>query len=156
MPNLIPVAPNASATKRGLVELATSAELQTGIDTQRAVTPESVKTALGTSKTFKQSGIPCTINTTNTYGHGLGAAPERITAWLRCTTAEFGYSIGDRIFIASNSTGSTCWASIGADATNLVVVTNAGSNALVGVHKSTRSQVTFTPANWVLDVRLDA
>ena len=53
---------NASTTTRGIVELATNAEAQTGTDTQRAVTPAGVEAWGNRTISFTQSGA--TVNRT--------------------------------------------------------------------------------------------
>ena len=49
--------PNASATERGIVELATDAEVATGIDTTKAVTPAGLASKLLPSASIAQPGI---------------------------------------------------------------------------------------------------
>lgn len=51
------IAPAASATASGLVELATSAETTTGTDTVRAVTPAGVKAVADTKATYVAVGV---------------------------------------------------------------------------------------------------
>lgn len=45
--SLAPAPPNASTTVKGIIEIATDPEVQAGADTQRAITPASLKAAYG-------------------------------------------------------------------------------------------------------------
>ena len=53
--------------------------------------------------TSSETSIPAT-NTTETWTHGLGQAPDLIQLILRCKTAEYGYSVGDEIRFTSEYT----------------------------------------------------
>lgn len=60
-----------------------------------------------------------------TIAHGLGKVPDAIFVWLKCTSAEGNYSVGDLVpyHILSNTTGSVlCYGfTVVPDATNLNV-----------------------------------
>lgn len=51
------IAPNATTTRRGIVEMATSAEAQAGTDTSRAVTPAGARAAVEVGNAGSVDGI---------------------------------------------------------------------------------------------------
>jgi hypothetical protein len=59
--------PNASTTERGIIELATQAEVNTGTDTARAITPSRLRSHLG---------ITATLSTTLTFSDTIGDGTE--------------------------------------------------------------------------------
>jgi len=75
--------------------------------------------------------------------HGLGFTPKIYTAYIRNTTAEFGYSIGDKIDVGCFSSGMSLYAS----STKLGLTTFA---TFLISRKDNGTTVTMTPANWVL------
>lgn len=87
-----------------------------------------------------------------TIPHNLGLAPTRLWVELRCTTAEYGYSIGDIL----GSSSSINWdgtarreAMVNYDATN-VRINYASPHSILD--KSTGSGVFLTAASWRLRV----
>lgn len=98
------------------------------------------------------AGTTCTQNpyvgtTVTTQAHGLGTTPSVIVAYLECLTAEFGYSIGDRV--AYNFSwaggGSSGWF-VEYDSTNLRILSGGG---LVGINRtSPAASINLTSANW--------
>lgn len=75
------------------------------------------------------------VSTTHTFAHGLSATPYFFVAYAICTSADFGYAVGDIIPINGMSTASVCVAS-SANATNVyvaitgqIVVTDRGTPA---------------------------
>jgi hypothetical protein len=71
--------------------------------------------------TGNQQAIPA-ANNTNTFTHGLLAAPAAYGASIICTTSDLGYAVGTMIEVASlyRGGGSAC-ASVRADVTNIYV-----------------------------------
>jgi len=51
------------------------------------------------------SSAAIAIGYTNTWNHGLGVEPDLVKVVLQCTTAEYGYSVGDRILISAGFAG---------------------------------------------------
>lgn len=72
----------------------------------------------GHSKVTSPATAFSAVNTAYTFAHGLGAKPEDWDVYLRCTTADNGYAIGDEMKVASHSTNSAC-VTAWADATNI-------------------------------------
>lgn len=103
---------------------------------------------------FLSSGQTVTSAGGLTVAHGLGAQPTLIWAYIECTTAEFGYSVGDKLWESYTSRDTSANRSQGyaivADATNLVVRFADYTQPLAGVNKATGAAVYFTNANWDL------
>ena len=53
--------------------------------------------------TFEQLSISSNDNSQS--AHGLSKAPDGIDAYLECTTADLGYSVGDRVYFAYTTRG---------------------------------------------------
>lgn len=91
-------------------------------------------------------------NTTYTLAHNLGTAPRFIYAYLVCTTADAGYSIGDVIYNpmdGSNAKGIQLYA----DATNVYGVTSTDAAVLTALHKTSRTATNLTNGSWRIVVR---
>ncbi len=85
----------------------------------------------------------------NTYSqsHGLGTTPDAYWLELECTTAEYGYSVGDRIRLVmlgeqGTSRGATVWAS-----PTTIGVTIAANGIAISRRDATSIGV-VTPSNW--------
>ncbi len=63
---------DASTTVKGIIEIATLAEVTTGTDTTRAVTPQGVKQATDAVITALVSAAPGTLDTLNELAAALG------------------------------------------------------------------------------------
>lgn len=115
---VVTTALTASDTQAGIVELATTAETQTGTDTARSITPAGLKGAISFSKYFESSeqSYP-SANTRLTVSHSLGTIPVVWNVVLRCKTADRDFAVGDEVPICDNET-SNSWV-IWANATNI-------------------------------------
>jgi hypothetical protein len=151
---LISSARVASDTVAGIVELATTAETQTGTDTTRAVTPAGLLGALGFSRTFESAEQTVQAALIYSAPHGLGAIPKIIQVLLRCKTAEQGYAVGDEALVAYVGTAGSNTIHAWASATSIGLIT--GTNALPSFalnNRSTAAAFLPTPANWRFVVR---
>ena len=81
---------DASTTTKGLVELATLAEVTAGTDTTRAVTPEGVKQAFDAAIAAVVGGAPGALNTLDELAAALGD-----DASFAATVASFIADVGD-------------------------------------------------------------
>jgi hypothetical protein len=90
---------------------------------------------------------PYAVSTTTAQAHGLGAEPVYCKGVLECLTAEFGYSIGDRILLESFSATPPA---VQVDATNVTFVSQGATPIIV--RKDTHAQGTTTAANWKFTV----
>ncbi|MGH6879270.1 hypothetical protein [Hypericibacter sp.] len=81
-----------------------------------------------------------------TLAHGLGAKPQLRDVFLRCKTAEGGYSIGDEVVWPTGELGTAASSpSIVIDATNISV--RYGSSMFV-INKGTGASFGITVGNW--------
>lgn len=148
---------DASATVKGIVELATSAEIKTGTDTVRVVVPSELLAAQGFSAYFQSAEQTITSAGALTVAHGLARSPILVQFYLICKTAENGYSIGDTIYHpagASNSASDALGVSCIFDATNINI--RFGSNvtsSFTAINKGTGGSAGLTNANWKLIIR---
>lgn len=104
--------------------------------------------------TYKSTGQTVTAGGSLVLPHGLGATPNDFIAYIQCTTAEAGFSIGDRMrpdafLYTQNSVANYNW-QLSVDATNVTVQFGAGG--LLGKNESTGAVVALTAANWQLYV----
>ena len=144
----------ASETVSGIVELATSAEIMTGTDTGRAMSPQRLRDAIGFSAYFQSSQQTITAAGSLTIAHGLGRSPVMYAGFLICTTGEGGYSTNDEtgIYLGSDGDGARfSMLSLVPDATNINV--RFGSSLPTIANKSNGALFNITAANWKLVVR---
>jgi len=105
------------------------------------------------SKKFNSGNKTITAAGTFTVAHGLGAEPFLICCWLKCLTAEYNYSIGDKVLIPGGTASSTAdnkGHSIVVDSTNIVLRYGANVNTYDILNKTTGGGVGITNANWAL------
>lgn len=143
----------ASDTAQGAVELATTAETETGTDTARAVTPAGLKGALLFSNGFQSTDQTVTPASTLNVAHGLGAVPKLFKVTLKCTDAggEAGYSQNDEVAADFVFTSGVSIIRASADATNVNISYDGASTQVP--NKSTRAATTITSAKWAFVVR---
>jgi len=145
--------PAASDTVAGKVELATTAETETGTDTARAVTPAGLKGALLFSNGFQSTDQTVTPASTLNVAHGLGAVPKLFKVTLKCTDAggEAGYSQNDEVAADFVFVSGVSIIRASADATNVNISYDGASTQVP--NKSTRAATTITSAKWAFVVR---
>lgn len=107
---------------------------------------EHVLTFESTQQTISNAG-------TLTIAHGLGVRPDNNSAWAVCLTAEYGYSIGDRLPVPITG-GVDATSAFGfvvvPDATNLNVKFGAVTTGPLVLRFDTGAQQGLTFANWEL------
>ena len=84
--------------------------------------------------------------------HGLPTKPRHVTLWLKCTTAENGYSIGDEVLINPGVDTADKGLSVTRDATNITIRYGSDTNALRVLHKTNGTVQPIANANWRLIV----
>ena len=91
----------ATETATGVAEIATQAETDAGTDDVRYVTPLKIASMTGNlpAPDFESSEQTVTLDTLLNVAHSLGAKPTLVQVFLRCTTADLNYSIGDEVFM---------------------------------------------------------
>jgi hypothetical protein len=104
---------------------------------------------------FSSLGQSSALGATLTNAHGLFKVPEILDVFLVCNTAEFGYSVGDRVLI--DQTGGFDGASqnnvtVLKDATNITVIKPAAGSGYRIRHKTLRTTAVVTVASWDIDV----
>lgn len=138
----------ASTAVKGVVTLSTAAQA-------RSKAGSTALTASNLSDVaFESSEIALTLGSSGTVAHGLGVKPKMVIAYIRCKTAEFGYSIGEELMFSTMliagvpSSGGLMASAL--DATNLRYVVNAANLYLLN---ASGGQNTLTVANWRLVLR---
>ena len=108
----------------------------------------------GTVFTSSETAIPAT-NTTASWTHGLGQAPDLIQLILRCKTAEYGYSVGDEIRFTSEYTYNIGIYTFWANTTNIGFrhYTAAGTVFSITDRLIANQIRNPTPANWRIVVK---
>jgi hypothetical protein len=84
--------------------------------------------------------------------HGLGAVPSSVSVRMICTTAEYGYSIGDEIDITSSYSQTTI-RTVSVDATNIYFEFNATMSSQAVYQKGGGVPVNLTAGSWALKFR---
>ena len=96
---------DASSTVKGIIEIATLAEVTTGTDTTRAVTPEGVKQATDAVRTaILGAGVPAALDTLDELAAAL-ADDENFAATMATFIADVGSTTTN--FVTTFETGLT-------------------------------------------------
>ena len=109
------------------------------------------------SQEFVSSNTAIVQGAKTTFAHGLGGLPKLVQGVFVCTTAQFGYSVGDELsthvqHISDASAverASGMWAA--SDATNIEVV--IGTTIPAFARQDTGAYATITLANWRYKIR---
>lgn len=105
--------PDATTTTKGIVELATDAETQTGTDSARAVVPSGMRAALGFSKPYNTGQIAIVRGNYGSFSHGFSSTPILVVTELICVNASDTYDVGDILTFSSSqqdgSRGISSW-----------------------------------------------
>ena len=123
-------------------------------------TVSQIGTAIKTAQRFTSSAQTITTGGSLTIAHGLGVRPFYVSAYIECTTAENGYSIGDRLyhpFSVSDSLSDGRGVSLSTNGTVNIDVRFGNQSAVFLVNnKTTGAAVLLTNANWRLYVIAEA
>ncbi|OYY34792.1 MAG: hypothetical protein B7Y28_12345 [Polaromonas sp. 16-63-31] len=90
-----------------------------------------------------------------TLAHGLTKEPRIVILWLKCLTAEYGYSIGDKLLTNSEHNrvdGSPIGTSVIVNTTNIVIRYSSSATCFSAANATTGSATNLTNANWALVV----
>jgi hypothetical protein len=147
---------DASLTQKGIVELATTAEIKTGTDSTRAIATDQLLAALGFTAYFQSADQTITSAGSLTIAHGLGRTPVLIQAWLKCAVAEANYTIGQMvpIHLGAADAASNTGVAVVPDATNLNVRFANAANVFVGINFTTGAVPALTNTSWRLVLRV--
>lgn len=145
--------PAATDSAQGAVELATTAEVQTGTDTGRAITPAGLAGAIGYTARYESAATSFTAGGGGTFTHGLGRRPQLVQVYYQCVSAEGNYQVNDEVLAAGNGDNNTniginVWARSTTD-----LLWRIGSGGVVLNNATTGAQFLITPANWRIIVR---
>jgi hypothetical protein len=142
----------ATLTVPGIIELATQAEVDTGTDAVRAVTPATLAAAT-TTGVFSQSFLSTEQTITSagllTLAHSLGSMPTLVQFRLICKVADNGYSIGDEV-VVNNSVDGALSVGIAAtlDATNLSIRMGGLAQPFSILNKTTGTITALVNTSW--------
>ncbi|MER8641005.1 phage tail fiber protein [Mesorhizobium sp. M1252] len=107
-------------------------------------------------KFYESAAQTITVSGPLTLAHGLGVKPVLYFGFIKCLTAEGGYSVGDEVMVNVNNhdtgTGGTN-ATIVPDATNLNVRFGNNTWVFAVINKTSAGRFNITPANWQYVVR---
>lgn len=157
----VTLAKQAAGTQGGLFYYAASGaptELAAGTDGQYLKTQGS-----GANPTWdspneyapgKSTAKTPTANTTPSHAHGLGAAPENVWGVLECTTADLGYSVGDKVILGTAADSATQGVTFYSDATNAYA--RIGSGGVTIMNASTGSLGVIDASDWSLYLKWTA
>lgn len=145
------VIPDASTTVKGIIEIATDAEVAAGTDTVRAVTPSGLKNSLGISNKFTSTNITISVGGGDAQNHPFGAVPSIVLGYLVCTTADAGYSVGDVVRYDSTNNrnvSGVMMITVWANATQVGVGFGASGGAINISNKTTKNDTAINLASW--------
>lgn len=139
------------------VPAATNADAVAGTSEILAMTPATTKRAIkewAWIQGYTSSAQTITTAGLLTLPHGLDRAPKQITMSLTCVTAEFGWSVGDVVFIGVNSSTAAISRAntVYVDDTNLYLRFSDDANCFVIGNKATGSPSALTNAKWSVTV----
>lgn len=148
----------ASAGITDLVGIASQAEAEAGTNNTKATTPLRVAQAISAlspamfTESFTSTAQTFTADSTTPVAHGLTGEPSLITVVFQCTSAEGGYSVGERVHhpasLGDSNSGHSCYA----DATNVNFIVR--TTGLFITHKTDRTIFQIDETKW--DVYINA
>jgi hypothetical protein len=146
----------ATTSATGVIEIATDAEFQTGTATDRAVTPANILNSLGFAEYVDSGEYTITASSTITFAHGLGREPKDVKVIAICKTAEYGWSISDKIFVNYASANGSAIRGVGIsfDSTNVKADISNSAPLIQYNNATTWALADLTNANWKLILRV--
>ncbi len=107
------------------------------------------------SKSFTSTAQTITAAGTLTLAHSLGAAPELIRVYLKCTSADTNYSVNDILEIPAHQaqSGVNCGCAPTSDATNVYIRFGSTATTFVVLDKTTGAYGTIDNSKWQLFVK---
>lgn len=143
---------SASDTVAGIVELSTTAEVQSGASSALAVTPAGLLAALGFSEYYESAETAITLGTQVAFTHVLGSIPKLVIGELVCKTTDRGYAVDDRIpFFCNLNSGGSNGIMISYNATQ--VIFTPGSSNISVLNQDTGALGSITTASWRVVLR---
>lgn len=150
---------SAQRTTLGLGDLATQnradigqnqATWDAGTNTTESAITAAKLAGVFDSRRFTSSQFTPSSGTVSTQAHGLGAMPRHITVRAICTTAEFGFSVGDVLFLSPTTDGldGGYGYNITATTTNIRAQFTGSDLTKVPAKNGTRESLTY--GNWAV------
>ncbi|MGR4042898.1 hypothetical protein [Pseudomonas sp. 910_21] len=157
---LVP-APPAGAAVRVLSSLGTWIAQATGSTWGSITGTLSSQADLNAALAAKQdtSTAPLTKRYTSTpqqfvaggqsvWTHNLGKEVAVVEAWMRCKTAEIGYSVGDKLPYPAMGTDNGGSTGLSVVCTSTTATVRMGSGSFIMLQKASGTTTFFTAANW--------
>lgn len=141
----------ASTSQRGLVALASAAQARAKSASNVALTPSNL--ADGQTESAE---IAIVQGSTGLVPHGLGAGIKDVDVWIRCKTAEAGFSFGEEVKMGWNYTLSGLEYGVIAsivDSTNVSYTVGDRAPAVYRRDAPVGDAFPITPANWRIFLR---
>jgi hypothetical protein len=135
------------------VPVGTAGQVLTSNGAGAAPTMQSTS---GFTSSYTSSAQTITSAGSLALAHGLGAMPTLIQLRLKCTTAEFNYSVDDELIInpGISTTGTqNRGVAVVPDSTNVNIRFGSAASAIEGMDKTSGALAALTNASWNLIVR---
>ncbi len=142
----LPTIFQATTTLIGGAKIGTQSQINTGTDNTTIVTPLTMTTKYAR---YLSLGQAITTGGGLTLAHNLGGVvPSELFGYLSCTSADAGYSVGDKpgFTIGGSGAGGGSAVSVWPDATNLNV--RFGNSTFSIPHKTTGAQTVIDTTKW--------
>jgi len=124
-------------------------------DTGNVMTLVSYQTTIGAAYTDYDLGV-IAVNGVKAQAHGLGALPGAVTTFLKCTTANIGYAVGDYLPITDGGRRDTN-SGLNEGLTTFMNATTVGcaaSSEIALIPKAGGVPAAITLANWSIVMRV--
>lgn len=140
----------------GVANIASQAEAEAGTAIDKFMTPErtaqaitALETATVFTESFESSAQSITAAGTLTLAHGLSSQPKLYFTYIKCTTGEHNYSIGDEVPVPMNGNSNNNYGvTVVPDATNLTVRFGSDANVLQVLDKTSGASANITLSSW--------
>lgn len=103
---------------------------------------------------FESTGQTISAAGTLTLAHGLAAQPKLYFTYIKCTTAEYNYSIGDEVPVPMNGNSNNSYGvTVVPDGTNLNIRFGSAAAVFQVLDKTTGASANITLASWEFYIR---
>lgn len=106
------------------------------------------------STSFTSTDQTITSGSMLTLAHGLAGIPRAVFSYIRCTSADQGYSVNDIILMPAVATGvNNCGITLQVDATNVYVIIGNIPQVMAAHNRSTFATTTLDNTKWVVFIQ---
>lgn len=138
--------------------IASQAQAEAGANNTELMTPLRTKQAIDQLAPLLTNVYTSTAQTITTAGlltlaHSLGSIPLVLQAYVKCTTTNAGYAVGDEVVVAvgnNSSSGGTRANGVYIDATNINIRFSSNSTCYLVGNKTTGSGTGLNNSSWNL------